>query len=450
MKINVPFKRPPVFTHEGAKSSHITPYQQLKRLTMACMLWEDNFYVDGKKSAEVIEEVCQKCSALEILVVALDCHQKGLLRHIPLFLIVQAMKKNEKGIINTKDVIYQVCNRPDQMTELLALWWKDGKKPLPSQLKKGLGMAFTRFDEYQLAKYDRAGAIKLRDVLFLVHAKPKDAEQAEVWKKLVNKTLAIPDTWETRLSSGADKKESFEELLFKGKMGRLAILRNLRNMYDVGIPKQTVEQALMKRDRPLLPFQFLAAAGACPAWEDIIDKAMVKALEGKDKLPGNTLVLVDVSGSMDYPLSGKGVSVRMDAAAGLAILLREICENAEFWTFSEALVFVPPRQGMALRDAIIKSQPHSGTQLGLALKALKDSKNPHAKIDRFIVITDEQASDVPPKMDIDECYIINVGTYQNGIQNNGEWLTINGFSEAAIDYIQEIRKEGVDATTLAD
>ncbi len=446
MKINVPFKRPSVFTEEGAKSSHITPFQRLKRLTMACMLWEDNFYVDGKKSAEVIEEVCKECTATQILRVAFDCHSKGLLRHIPLFLIVQAMKKNEKGLINTKEVIYQVCNRPDQMTELLALWWKDGKKPLPSQLKKGLARAFTRFDEYQLAKYNRDGAIKLRDILFLCHARPKDRDQADLWKRLVNKQLAIPETWETKLSSGADKKESFQELLFKGKMGKLAILRNLRNMLEAGISKDAVEYPLMKSERPLLPFQFLAAASACPAWEDIIDKAMVASLQGKNKLKGNTLVLVDVSGSMDYVLSGKSVSKRMDAAAGLAILLREICENAEFWTFSERLVLIPSRRGMALRDAIVNSQSHSSTMLGSALKHLNTSKNPAVTIDRIIVITDEQAADVPPRMDIDKCYVINVGTNQNGIQNNGQWLTINGFSEACIDYIQEIEKDQENAT----
>ncbi len=440
MKINVPFKRPSVFTEEGAKSSHITPYQKLKRLTMACMLWEDNFYVDGKKSAEVIEETCKQCTALQILAVALDCHQKGLLRHIPLFLIVQAMKKNEKGVINTKDVIYQVCNRPDQMTELLALWWKDGKKPLPSQLKKGLAKAFTRFDEYQLGKWNRDGAIKLRDVLFMCHAKPSNDEMGEMWKRLVDGKLAIPETWETKLSSGEDKKESFEGLLARGKMGKLAILRNLRNMHESGISKAAVEHALMKSDRPLLPFQFLAAASACPAWEDIIDKAMVSSLQGKDKISGNTLVLVDVSGSMDYALSSKGVNKRMDAAAGLAILLREVCQNTEFWTFSERLVLVPPRQGMALRDAIVNSQPHSSTYLGNALKALNDKINPALKIDRVIVITDEQAHDVPPRMNIEKCYVINVGTSENGIKNDGQWLTINGFSEACIDYIQEVEK----------
>ena len=55
------------------------------------------------------------------------------------------------------------------------------------------GRAFTKFDVYQLAKHDsdRVG-VRLRDVLFLCHAKLKDVEQAAVWKKLVENTLDPP------------------------------------------------------------------------------------------------------------------------------------------------------------------------------------------------------------------------------------------------------------------
>lgn len=35
----------------------------------------------------------------------------------------------------------------------------------------------------------------------------------------------------------------------------------------------------------------------------------------------------------------------------------------------------------------------------------------------------------------------DVGISQNGIKNNGQWLTVNGFSEYVIDYIMEIEKE---------
>jgi hypothetical protein len=324
------------------------------------------------------------------------------------------------------------------MTELLSLYWKNGKKPLAAQLKKGLARAFTRFDEYQLAKYNRDAPIKLKDVLFLCHAKPKDEEQGELWKRLIANTMKTPETWEVKLSAGENKKEAFVDLLKEGKMGKLAILRNLRNMHGEGIDKQLVREQLLKKSRPMLPFQFLTAARHVPQWEDIIDESMLQCMEGKEKLKGITIVLVDISGSMSSLISAKSEVSCMDAACALAILLREVCEAFECFSFSESIAIIPPRRGMALRDAIVKSQHASATYLGRALQYLITNRKPGIVIERIIVVTDEQSHDVPPKMDIKHCYILNVSNCKNGIHNHGEWITISGFSEASIDYIREI------------
>ena len=89
-----------------------------------------------------------------------------------------------------------------------AIYWQNGRVPLSAQVKKELAAAFTKFDEYALAKYNRPNAVKLRDVLFLSHAKPLDAAQALLWKRLIAGEPAAPDTWEVALSSGANKREA--------------------------------------------------------------------------------------------------------------------------------------------------------------------------------------------------------------------------------------------------
>jgi len=38
-----------------------------------------------------------------------------------------------------------------------------------------------------------------------------------------------------------------------------------------------------------------------PQWEPELEKAMLRSLEGQSRLPGKTVLLVDVSGSMDAP-----------------------------------------------------------------------------------------------------------------------------------------------------
>lgn len=439
MRINQ-FQVKPLFTKEGAPSSNVPPLQRLRRLSLACMLWEDTFYVDGESSATLIEHVCQKVKAKDILELAVECHQKGLLRHVPLYLVVQAIKKRDDEA-DVKNAIFNICTRPDQMTELLSIYWKDGKKPITAKMKKGLAKAFHRFDEYQLAKYNRDTPVKLRDVLFLSHPKPLNKEQDALWKRLINNELNTPDTWEVNLSAGNDKKQSFEKLLTEGKLGKLAIIRNFRNMHESGVPKDLVERELLKNGRPLLPFQFLMAAKCCPHWEDLADKSMIQSIENKPKLSGVTILLLDVSGSMDYAMSGKSKTLRTDAACGIAILLREICEKLEIFSFSDSLQYVPLRRGMALRDAILSSQPHQGTYLGAAIQFIQNNKKKDVHIDRIIVVTDEQTHDVVPKVDADHCYILNVGSEENGIKNNGQWMTISGFSESCIDYIIESEKE---------
>lgn len=108
----------------------------------------------------------------------------------------------------------------------------------------------------------------------------------------------------------------------------------------------------------VLPFRFLAAARYAPQWEESLERAMLGSLRQQKKLPGRTVLLVDVSGSMVAALSRRSEMLRTDAACGLAILLREICEKAVVFTFSEDVVAVPPRRGFALRDALETSQPH--------------------------------------------------------------------------------------------
>src|SRR5262249_42978017 len=176
------------------------------------------------------------------------------------------------------ETLARVIQRADELAEFVAIYWQNGRAPLSAQVKKGLAAAFTKFDEYALAKYDRTGAVKLRDVLFLSHAKPRDEAQAALWKRLIAGGLATPDTWEVALSSGADKREAWERLLTERKLGALALLRNLRNMKDAKVSEDLVLDSLraMKTDR-VLPFRFLAAARHAPQWEEVLEAAMFGA-----------------------------------------------------------------------------------------------------------------------------------------------------------------------------
>jgi len=425
-------------THEGAPARNISLEHQLRRSVLACLLWETQFYEDGVEIAGRIAELVPKVQPEKVAALAVEAREQMKLRHAPLFL-VREMARHATHRRFVAETLERVIQRADELAEFVAIYWKDGRMPLSAQVKKGLAAAFPKFDEYQLAKYDRGGPIKLRDVLFLSHAKPRDAAQAGVWKKLVWGRLSTPDTWEVALSSGADKREAWERLLREKKLGALALLRNLRNLREAAVDEALVLEALgAVSTARVLPFRFLTAARYAPQWEGALEQAMLKSVAEQPKLAGRTVVLVDVSGSMTAPLSRRSDMQRTDAAYGLAVLLREIAEKVSVFSFSDNLVEVPARRGFALRDAIDASQRHNGTYLGKAVEELnrRAGHNPYERYDRLIVITDEQAHDSVPKPK-DTGYVINVASYKNGV-GYGAWMHIDGWSEAVVEYIRAL------------
>src|SRR5215469_9645963 len=428
-------KRAPLMTHEGAPARHISVLAQLRRSVLSCLLWESEFYEDGEEIAKRIAALTAQCRPEDVAALAIEAREQMHLRHVPLLLLRELarhpMMKDRPQLLSK--TMGRVLQRADEPAEFLALYWKDGKRPLSKQVKRGLAWSLRRFDEYDLAKYNRDAAVTLRDVLFMSHAIPKDEAQAALWKKLAANELATPDTWEVQLSAGADKKQTFERLIRDKKLGYFALIRNLRNMGQAGVDPQLVREAILARKggaQKLLPFRYIAAARHAKQFEPQLDAAMQAALAELPKLPGATIVLVDNSGSMSAQLSGKSEMTRADAAAGVAIVARGVCESARVFAFSDSLVEVPPRTGMALRDAIRAATQMGGTQLGAAVRAV--SKLSH---DRLIVITDEQSADRVPEPK-GRGYMINVASARNGV-GYGKWLHVDGWSDAVVRFITE-------------
>jgi 60 kDa SS-A/Ro ribonucleoprotein len=430
-------------THEGGRAMRITPEQELRRSVMACLLWESTFYENGVAIADRIASLIPHVPVETVCEIAFDARIRFKLRHVPL-LIAREMARIPSHKDAVESLLPRIIQRPDELAEFLAIYWKDGKCPISKKVKLGLAASFARFDEYQFAKYNRDGAIRLRDVMFMTHPRPIIEGQGELYKKLAEDKLAVPDTWEVALSAGADKKVTWERLMKEEKLGALALLRNLRNMAEAKVDEPTILHALedMKVER-VLPFRFIAAAKAAPQWETHIEVPMFKCLAGLEKLPGRTVLLVDVSGSMDSSISAKSDLMRMDAACGLAILARELCEDVAVYSFSNDLKRVPDRRGFALRDAIVNSMEHNGTNLGGAVDILLARET----YDRMIVLTDEQAHDRvrQPYVAGRKHYMINVSVDENGV-GYGAWIHIDGWSEACLAYIEALEGQPLEAS----
>lgn len=430
MRTNLKLSQP-VYTFEGARAvPPRNPLHELRRAVSACMLWEDQFYEDGVSISDRIAGLVAQCDPKAVAALAVEARRDMNLRHVPLQLAVALAKVGQANALGL-DGYDAILKRADEPGEMVSLYWKDGRKPLPAAMKRGIAKALGKFDAYQLGKYNRdRAAVKLRDLLRLVHPKPANDEQAALWQAVIADTLPAPDTWEVALSGGADKRETFTRLLQEGGLGYLALLRNLRGMAEAGVDPDLVRSAILARKgaRDVLPFRYVAAARAAPQFEPALDEALCAAVEGLPILPGKTLVLVDVSVSMNDRLSAKSDMTRMDAAAALASV---IYGDLRVFSFSNALVEVPPRRGMAGVDAVRRSQPHGGTYLGQAVARL--NQEPH---DRLIVITDEQSHDTVPEPVAKRAYMVNVASARNGV-GYGAWTRIGGWSEHVLRFIAE-------------
>jgi 60 kDa SS-A/Ro ribonucleoprotein len=417
---------PSISTHEGAVAARISPLAQLERSVMSCLLWENEFYESGASIADRIAELVKQLPAAEVARVAVQAKQDMKLRHVPL-LLAREMVRSGEGRAEFGSVAKNVFTRPDDVAEFLAMYWKDNKaEPLAKQVKRHVGEAFRRFDEYQLAKYNGGQkAVKLRDALRITRPKPQSLEQAELWRKLVKGELSTPDTWEVELSKSKDKKASWTRLLGEEKLGGLAMLRNLRNMRQASVSDELIRDGIARvAAGKLLPINFIAAARHNVQFEAELEAKFFECFATKQKQAGNTVVLIDVSGSMDGKLSSKSELNRLDVACSLAMIAREMFNQLRVFTFSDNVVELPARKGFALRDAIVKSQVHNGTELGKAIRQMPNC-------DRLIVITDEQSSDTVPGR---AGYLINVASAKNGV-GYGQWIHIDGWSDKVLDYI---------------
>ena len=364
---------------------------------------------------------------------AREARDEMQLRHVPLFLVRELARRKGTGPL-VAETLEHVIQRADELGEFVALYWKEMKQPLSAGVKRGLARAFVKFDAYQLAKYDRDSAVKLRDVLFLCHAKPRDAEQAAVWKQLVEDKLEAADTWEVSLSARKDKKETFERLLSEGKLGGMAVLRNLRLMAAAGVSPKLIRERLSKGVARALPFRFVTAARYAPKLEDALEDAMLKGISGLRKLPGATGLLVDVSGSMDSACPAKAkprVWTRPRAwrfcCGRSATNFRSLASPTRAWSCL-------PRRGFALRDAIAKSQAHSSTYLKRALTQLEETRTGR-NLHRLIVITDEQSHDGILPAWTAKAYVVNVAPYKPGSATEMAGRTSMAGPSGSSDYI---------------
>ncbi len=264
--------------------------------------------------------------------------------------VASELAKYIGGELWAKNFYEGIVYRPDDMTEILS-YHKSKNGKVTNSIKKGFAKAFNKFDRYALAKYRGEGkGFKLIDVVNLVHPLPTEKNK-EAIDALVKGELKSFDTWETELTKAGQtasneeekadfKKDVWIKLIREKKLGYFALLRNLRNIIEQApeIINEALEtltnEAIIKKSL-VLPFRFTTAFEEIAKLTDgkivrqvlmALNKAVDIAVNNVPVFDGETLVVLDVSGSMQ----GKPAQI---GALFSAVLIKS--NNADFMTFSD-------------------------------------------------------------------------------------------------------------------
>jgi len=447
MKFNLLNKaKTQVTNYEGAKAFVMSAEMELYTAVVTWSL-NDSFYEKNEDRMNRVRALIAKCDPAFVGKLAVYARTKMYMRSVPLVLVTELAKLHSGDNLVAR-VTDGVIGRADEITELLACYelMNERKGPkklnrLSKQLQKGLTTAFNRFDEYQFAKYNRDGAIKLRDALFLVHPKAKDELQQVLFNKIVNGTLQTPYTWETELSAlgqlSFDSEEAkamafrakWEELIDSGKLGYMALLRNLRNIQEAGVSYAHFEKVCARladadevAKAKQFPFRYLAAYRELinPVVTKVPAQSLVKKLtalmQGQNKgytgelldalekavqasaanikgFDHDTRVLLacDVSGSMQIPVSAKSKILLYDVGLMLAMLLQSRCKNVEVGMFGDKWKTITAPRNNILGN--VQEFYRREGEVGYATNGylvIKDILQRRVEIDKVFLFTDAQ------------------------------------------------------------
>jgi hypothetical protein len=385
----------------GGSAFQMTPKAEYATALLTA-LCGDTYYKTGSDSINRIAELTRTIEdPLFAAKAALYTRHKGFLRTVS-HVVAGELAARVKGEKWTRRFFDKVAFRTDDVTEILSYYTsKYGRKKIPNALRDGLGLALSRFDAYQLAKYRASGKdMNLWDAVNLCHPKATEALSA-----LMKGTLAAAETWETKVSGAGKvegdatvkaeaKKEAWTDLIKAHKLGYFAALRNLNNIIRDAPEALSEVLALLTDPRQVsrskvMPFQFQTAMDAVKGTGHFgasimlpLNKAVELSMANVPKFPGKTLIALDVSGSM----AGKPLEI----GSLMAAVLYKSQPDADVMVFSDNAVYqrsLNPGDSLdTLKASIMRGMRSGGTNFhSIFATAAK------VRYDRIIILSDMQA-----------------------------------------------------------
>ena len=381
----------------GAPAYKMEDCLKLTTMVLTSMFGEEKYYGDNTSE---LTKLAESINGEFLAKLAIYTRKVFHLRSVSHALAAIVAHRQDTKIY-TMAVLNGVVERVDDITEIMSYYIKKYGKPIPNALKKATAAQLNKFNEYQFAKYNGGSKeLKVRDVLRIVHPKPVSAEQSALFKKIITDTLETPYTWETELSARGNTKEVWEELISSGKIGYMALMRNLSNILKSGaenvdtVYKTLVDPEAVHKNKQL-PFRYFSAYRALTEHSlctskvmSVLESAIKTSCDNMERISGKTLIAVDVSGSMQGQLTSKSTVRYADIGCLIASIANYVCDDSEIVAFDTELknVTLPQTNGI-ISNSISMRIDGGGTDILLPIQWALDKKK---KFDRIIMISDNQ------------------------------------------------------------
>ena len=305
---------------------------------------------------------------IELTEAMIDKHDPELIGKAAIF------SRNELGMRSVSSLVAAILNkyqwplkrnfyrtyfhRPDDVGEVFSAIDDLGDKRSHA-LVRGTSDYLSELSAYQIGKYPmRKHRYNMHDIINITHAK------SDVIDKYQKGTLESPDTWEVKIHSLHDteaRETEWKRLVEEHKLGYLALLRNIRNICkcsfatqqwcdEILIPQITNAQAI-KRSLvwPLhiyTAWKVLASEGISIEIELALSKAFELSIQNMPDFDGRTLVVLDVSGSMDSGFSrNSNLTIKeVCAVYASAFLSSNFKDNVDFIKFGTTAKWCNPSE----------------------------------------------------------------------------------------------------------
>lgn len=392
--------QPNTTTYEGGAAFEKNLEQDWLNNLFSNML-ENRFYETGDKQMEryinLTEQMFDKHGAKFIARAAVFARNELGTRSISQ---LTAALLNDKQFEGKRNFYKTYMHRPDDISEIFAILESRGDKRSHA-LVRGAADYIGGLKGYQLDKYRMANKnFSMIDLINITHPK------SDAVDKFYNGKLEKAGTWEQKISASTSEEEkaaNWREFVESKSLGYLALIRNLNNILDSGIDNDWIAEHLVpqltdaaKIHKSLVfPFQIYTAYANLKtkplSLVVALDKAFRVSVENVPGLNGSSLVVLDVSGSMEDRFSSKSSMSIKEVCACYAAAIYLSNPDSDFIKFGDHAKMESYNRIDNVFDIIYKMQNNDGCGYGTDIIPVWKMLDKH--YDRIFLFSDMQVMD---------------------------------------------------------